>query len=385
MMPPPIPPPGLPPQHAQAPLHLPLDAPLELPQLAAVADSTSVDWNAQGHAAVPQGYATGSPGYAGAAVISPPPMPVPIPSTLGGPPPSASSPLRAPYPFNEQHRSESGPAHGALPLGTQPIVRTRQGYANAPTMTRSDPYPRAEAQEQEIDLNISLQPSNRLLYIGLGIVLVGIIVLLAISIAEGPDESPLPAPRPSSLQGASNSGASRPAATVLEPSAAVLTPEPVKPDAFHAEPVPGGGSDPTPPPTNRRESIRVHIVSTPPGAEVSLGGKLLGVTPLDTEIERRTGSDVLTIHRPRYQDVTMTIELGSEITRTVTLAPIPEPVAKPPVDHPVRPVQHERPTGKRPPGSGASKEDECQPPDKINPFELACHGKVCKPCPTPTR
>jgi hypothetical protein len=258
-------------------------------------------------------------------------------------------------------------------------------------MTHSDLYPRAEAQE--LDLNISLQPSNRLLYIGLGIVLIGIIVLLAISIAEGPeDQSALP-PRTAPSQSAASGAPSRPPVQPApEPSVATLQPGVVKPEAFPREPA-QAGSDATQ--AGHRESIRLHVVTAPPGAEVSLSGKLLGATPLDTETERRRGTEVLTIHRPRYQDITATIDLSTDYTQTVTLTPIPEPPPRPPADHTARPPPHERtvthdggkhtPTGAAaglPREGGAAKNEDCQPPDKINPYELACHGHVCKPCPT---
>jgi hypothetical protein len=319
-----------------------------------------------------------APGYAAAAVGAPeaddPRLAgAPIATTLGGHS-STSAPLRpvemagAPHAFSEQPRSESGAAH-PLPPGAPPIVRTRQGYANAPTMTRSDPYPRAEAQE--IDLNVSLQPSNRLLYIGLGVVLIGIIVLLAISIADGPEQT-APQPKPTSSQ--ATPGESPAHALATEPGAGTLKPEVVKPEAFR-ESSPAGSDAAA---TGRRELIHLYVVSTPPGAEVSLGGKLLGATPIDTAIERRAGTDTLTIHRPRYKDVTATVDLSADFTRTVALIPIPEAAPKP-QDRGDRPAPHPPARdSKRPLG----KDEDCQPPDKINPYELACHGHVCKPCPT---
>jgi hypothetical protein len=385
----------MPPQHAQAPMHLPPDA---LDVHSEATQAVPADWGVQGYPPDPPNEASvrdaaamvpaeaadfasqayPAPDYAaavGAPVADDPRLAgAPVATTLGGHS-SASAPLRpvalagAPHAFNEQPRSESGAAH-PLPPGA-PIVKTRQGYANAPTMTRSDPYPRAEAQE--IDLNVSLQPSNRLLYIGLGVVLIGIIVLLAISIADGPEQSAPPI-KPSSSQ--ATPGESSAHAAAIEPGAGTLKPEVVKPEAFR-EPSPAG-SDATA--TGRRELIHLYVVSTPPGADVSLGGKLLGATPLDTAIERRTGTDTLTIHRPRYKDVTATVDLSADFTRTVALIPIPEAAPKP-SDRGDRP---ERPTARPPVRDNKrplGKDEDCQPPDKINPYELACHGHVCKPCP----
>ena len=366
----PIPPaPGLPPQHhEEAPLHLPPDAALDLP----VREHPSVP--ARGYAAMP--------GYGSAGTPAPelrygsphlPPQPPQAPNSPGAA--TLGMPL-APQLFVDHSKSESGVAHGALPVGTQPIARTRQGYANAPAMSPSDLYPRFDARE--LEGHVSLQPSNRLLYIGLGVVLVGIIVLLAISIAEGPEELPVAPPR-SSLQGAASKRSTaepRPdrghEVAAAAPSVAALKPEVVKPEAFR---------------------IRVHVISTPANAEVLLGGKPLGTTPLTTDLESRRGSDVLTIHRARYQDVTATIDLARDYEQSVTLVPIPEPAqARPAPERDTRAVPSDRdsrPSGRppagrvrvTPPASPPAKEPDCQPPDKINPFEKACHGQVCQPCP----
>jgi len=341
----------LPPGHEEAPLHLPPELPFEQP-------SREVQDDRRERAALelPLG-------------LTERPAAVPLPSTLPGstglgkPIATASSPLH----FTD-HRSESGPAHGALPRGSQPIVRTKQGYANAPAMSRSEAYPRFDAHE--LDGNVSLQPSNRLLYIGLGVVLVGIIVLLAISIVEGPDELP-PTTRSSQSQSGTRSEPSR----VAGAGAAATTVKPVKPEAFRAEAT--GGADPAP--SARRASIHLHVVSTPPGAEVSLSGKPIGTTPLDADTERRVGTEVLTVHRARYQDVTVAVDLGHDYDQTVLLIPVAEPAAAKPAPERERPPS--RPATRERARPAAQSKDDCQPPDKINPFENACHGHVCKPCP----
>jgi serine/threonine-protein kinase len=345
-------------QHQDAPLHLPPDIPFELPPEHAAA---SPEWNAHGYPAGLPAHAAGSP----AELLLP---------TISSPSATASGvrlPIGTPHHFTELSRSESGPAHSALVHGSQPIARTRQGYANAPAMSRSELSPRFDASE--LDGNISLQPSNRWLYIGLGVVLVGIIVLLAVAIVDGPAELPGPSARPAPRTGA-----------------VPLKPDAVKPEAFRDPALNAGGVDPAPGPAagGRRTAVHVRVVSTPPGAEVSLSGKPLGVTPLDVDTERRTGTEVLTIHRARYRDISAAIDLTRDYESTVTLQPIPEPAAvKPaggerdpraaPRDRP--PVRDAKPRGQP---ANAPAKDDCQPPDKINPYENACHGHVCKPCPT---
>jgi hypothetical protein len=294
------------------------------------------------------------------------------------------------------------PAMHRAPHGTPPIARTRQGYdhapGHAPANGRSEPAPRFAAHE--LEGNVSLQPSNRLLYVGIGVVLVGIIVLLAISIADNRDE-PATA-RSAPVQVAPGGGGPEPVSAV---GAATAKPETVRSDSTAPT---GGSSDPV----GRRATIHLHVVSAPPSAEVSLSGTPLGVTPLDVDIERKTGSESLTIHRARYQDVIVAVDLGRNYEQTVALAPLPEVGAprapgggtssspgnsggstssgterdgrKPPAEHDSRPT---RSTDRDGAGSkrtqGLPPKEDCQPPDKINPYEKACHGHVCKPCPTP--
>jgi len=369
-------PPPPPPASASslAPLHLPPDIPFELPPEQAAA---SPEWNAHGYPAGLPAHAAGSP----AELLLP---------TISSPSATASGvrmPTGTPHHFTEL-RSESGPAHSGLVHGSPPIARTRQGYANAPAMSRSELSPRFDASE--LAGNISLQPSNRWLYIGLGVVLVGIIVLLAVAIVDGPDELPGQSARPAPSVAPSSSGEPARADGAPRTGAVPLKPDAVKPEAFRDPARNAGGPDPAPGPApgGRRAAIHVRVVSTPPGAEVSLSGKPLGVTPLEIDTERRTGTEVLTIHRARYRDISAAIDLTHDYESTVTLQPIPEPAA-------VRPAGGERDPKvaprDRPPvrdaksrsqPANAPAKDDCQPPDKINPYENACHGHVCKPCPT---
>jgi serine/threonine protein kinase len=380
--------PGLPPpQHEQAPMHLPPEIPLETAPTAVIADDLPPGWS-------PSGYPPSHPGTAPAAVAvaaPPPDFPPPgLPGALSAPLAPGMSTL-GPHGFPDA-RSGSGPAHPGMhrpPHGTQPIARTRRGYDAAPGVARSEPMPRFEAHE--LEGNVSLQPSNRLLYMGIGGVLVGIIVLLAISILDNRNETPATAtppvaPRPS---GAGDPSGPSPGGTA-----------PVRPEAAAA----AGSTEPAP---GRRAMIHLHVVSTPAGAEVSLSGKPLGVTPLDAETERRTGSEVLIIHRARYQDIAAAVDLSRDYDQIVTLAPISEPARtpggaspagnagssgerdgrtvtrSPSTDHDPRPAHPSGRDGssKRTSPGLPPKDLDCQPPDKLNPYEAACHGHVCKPCP----
>jgi serine/threonine protein kinase len=337
-------PPMLPPEHDQAPLHLPPDLALDLPSL----KPSSPEVRAHSYPLMP-------PGHLAAVAAAP------------------------------AERSGSGPAHRALhqPLrpgsssSMPPIASPRQGYGNAPAVSSSDISPRFEPHELAGD--VSLQPNKRLLYIGLGGVLVGIIVLLAISIAQGPDEAPAPTPpatSPGATPGSAGGALDPRMADAPRSGAAPVKPEAFRGDAASAGAGPGDGAA-------RQRQVHLHVVSMPAGAEVLLAGKPLGVTPLDTDTERRPGPEILTIHRARYQDVTAVVDLGHDYVQTVTLAPLAETGSLRSSGGP-RPAASGRDSArpahdtKRAPDP--AKED-CQPPGRINPFEKACHGEVCKPCP----
>jgi serine/threonine protein kinase len=377
---------ALPPQHEEAPLHLPPDLALDLPGRSAQPgrDLSGRDLPGRDAAAEPapaRSYPS-APGYASPQL---PPMPPQLPSSPQAIAPATLGMPLAPQLFIDHSKSESGVAHGALPLGTQPIATTRRGYANAPAISPSELYQRFEPQE--LEGNVSLQPNNRLLYIGLGVVLVGIIVLLAISIMDDSDDAPAPAPpaaAPSTSRGepGAERGPQVAAAAPVTPVRSSLKPDAVKPEAFRSEAQQAGA-----PASGRHPVIHLRLVSTPAGAEVLLGGKPLGTTPLVTEIEPRRGTEVLTIHRTRYQDVTAIIDLGRDYEQAVTLVPIAEPASpRAAPDHDARSTARDKAPGRdarhaAPAAPSAAKEPDCQPPDKINPFEKACHGHVCQPCP----
>ncbi len=425
--------------HEEAPLHLPpdgalLDLPQNLPQnrpshgrLAqdrpsqdrlsqdrlsqshvphdreAVSQSSAgaVPWNAQGYPPMPPVYAAATPQPEGR--ISSSNLPPMAPQFPGAHP-------IPPLQFGAQPGSGSGPAHGALPLGSQLIARTRQGYTGAPGTSQSEvSYPRYQPPDDP-DANIDLHPNNRLLYIGLGIVLVGIIVLLAISIADSRSDDPRPTPpTPSSSTVAGD-----------PPGSGEASPEPANPEAAKAGGTPGAGPNAARPgsdspvatvqsngpdagsATVSDESISIRVTSVPSGAEVTLADKVIGVTPLNTRIRRGTGIATLTLRHAKFADATATIDLSGDYKRELTLTALPEETTvKPPTpgrDHEPRPpgtrdhsTPHDGGTGRPhaapqlPPPSPpappvAPPAKKCQPPDKFNPFDTSCGGQPCPPC-----
>jgi hypothetical protein len=311
-------------------------------------------------------------------------------------PPGPGMPALGPHGSSEA----SAPAYPAMPRvphGTAPIARTRQGYdqapGHAPAPSRSEPAPRFAAYE--LEGNVSLQPSHRLLYLGIGGILVGIIALLAISIADNRDE---PATAQSTPSRVAPGGGPDPVSAVGtapgKPEAG--KPEAGKPEAGKPETVRNDATVPatgSPDPAGRRATIHLHVVSTPSSAEVSLSGKSLGATPLDIDIERKTGSEPLTIHRARYQDVTVAVDVSRDYEHTVALVPLHDAGGATERERPGKPsserestrstrsMDHDSAGSKR--TQGLPPKEDCQPPDKINPYEKACHGHVCKPCPMP--
>ena len=413
-------------RHEEAPLHLPPDGALpDLPQnrpshgrLAqdrpsqdrlsqshlphdreAVAQSNAgaVPWNAQAFPPMPPVYAVVTPQPEGR-VSSPhlPPMAPPFPS--GHPIP--------PLQFGAQPGSGSGPAHGALPMGSQLIARTRQGYTGTPGASQSEVSYPSYQPPIDPDADIDIHPNRRLLYIGLGIVLVGVVALLVMWIAGGRSDDPRPTPPSQS----SSTVAADP------PGSVEASPEPVNPEAAKAGGTPGvawanavrpgsdspgatvqpNGPDPGAA-TVSDESISLRITSVPPGAEVTLADKVIGMTPLNTRIRRGTGIATLTLRHARFADATATIDLSGDYKRELTLTALPEPTPgrdhepRPPGprDHPTphdaghdgrphAPPQQVPPPP--PPSPPAPPVKKCQAPDKFNPFDTSCGGQPCPPC-----
>jgi serine/threonine protein kinase len=379
-----------PPGHEQAPMHLPPEAPFV--GMAGRDESPS----AVDHGA---GYPQVAPAYVAAPVLQPMPL---YPGQPGPGQPGRPALAGGTQPLPPQFGtpgSGSGPAHGmlppfavqavptqtpaVLPLGVQQIARTRQGYANAPGGSQSEVSQQRYEPAYDGEVNVSLS-SNRLLYIGLGIVLVGIIVLLAIAIADSSDELPA-LPRSPSTQPATPTRG-EPARTdspapAVKPDGApsrALTPEPVRPEAFRAEPSSRPSASAPASPTV--DVISVHVLSTPQGAEVVLAGKSLGQTPLTVQIPRATGIVPLTVRHARFGDSTTKVDLSGDISIEVTLAAVPDHGDRAP-----RPTNRgERPAAHDAKGHASPSSPQCQRPDRFNPFDDSCGGKPCPVCETPT-
>ena len=361
-------------------------------------NAAAVPWNAQGFSPMPPVYAVATPQPEGR-VSSPhlPPMAPQLPS--GHPIP--------PLQFGAQPGSGSGPAHGALPMGSQLIARTRQGYTGAPGASQSEVSYPSYQPPADLDGDIDIHPSRRLLYIGLGVVLVGVVALLVMWISDGRSDDPRPA-SPSSPTAAGDppgSGEAKPVLVTPEAAKAGGTPgaNVVKPGSDG----PGATAQPSGPEpgaaTVSDDSISIRLTSVPPGAEVTLADKVLGVTPLNTRIRRGTGIATLTLRHVKFADATATIDLSGDYKRELTLTALPDEVApKPPVpglDHDPRlpgprehtaphdgahenrphvpPSQQPAPPVAPPPAPPVKK---CQPPDKFNPFDASCGGQPCPPC-----
>jgi serine/threonine-protein kinase len=405
-----------PPLYEEAPLHLspgpsvldplpPHDLAHAVPPGVGGGDPRSeVERSSRSYAPLPALYgaaATPAPEMARDGRLSSPNLPPMLPQL------PSSVPI-PPLQFAAQSGSASGPAHSALPLGSQAIARTRRGYTGAPGVGQSESsYPIYEPA-QDPDLDVDLQPNRRLLYVGLGVVLIGIIVVLAISVADN-DELPAPPTRTAPVAGTTTTPGPAEAAKPDLPS------EPARPGVAAS-----GSSSATPGEPSQvnapavldagaqavsDESISLHVDSTPEGADVLLAGKPIGVTPLDVRMKRTTGYKMLTVHRAKFQDATTTIDLSADCSRTVTLTPAPdEPPARPPSQgrdrvpagrdhgdrspsdrtsgagrsHPAPPQPPPQPPPPPPPQPAGS----CQDPRHVNPFDKSCDGEACPPCPS---
>ncbi|HEY4243765.1 MAG TPA: protein kinase [Kofleriaceae bacterium] len=115
--------------------------------------------------------------------------------------------------------------------------------------------------------------------------------------------------------------------------------------------------------------ITVHVVSEPAGAEVSLAGKSLGTTPLDTKLHRATGSAMLVIHRAKYADVTAKLDLDGDFSKDVALRLLDDHHAK-----------HVAAAAPATPETAPPPAKKCQPAGQVNPFDTSCNGQPCPPC-----
>jgi serine/threonine protein kinase len=286
-------------------------------------------------------------------------------------------------PFSVQAGSDA--AHRVLPIGTQPISRM-PGFTAGPPMNHSElSYPRYDGSV-ETDPGFDLKPRYRLLSFVVGAVVLAVIVLATITFVGSSGESrpPVPAAEPTNGPVEAEPPPPGPASAV----AAVA----VSPEGF--PPGPAVLIDAGAPAVSA--SISLHVVSSPPGADVLLAGKPIGTTPLDTKIERTVGFAMLTIHRARFEDITLALDRSEDFTREVTLTPVQDPPAPRPPAKEVRPAPPRRdgsrsagprarldrqersdpPSVRTPPPAAA----RCQPPDRLNPFDTSCDGEPCPPC-----
>ena len=261
-------------------------------------------------------------------VLEAPPQPLPLP---------ASQP--EPGPFTAGPGTDSPPVQGAVP------VPTLQGYAGAPgspAMGHADiAYPLYEPPADMAD-ELSLQPNRRPLFIGVGIAALGLIILLVLALGGGGSKKAATTVDPGLTPGSDEpaTAVGTPDKESVQPDIApVKTPDPTDPikkapDTGSATArTPGTGSATTnrlpdtgsaaPPPSD--ESITIHVVSAPPGADVLLAGKPIGTTPLTTKLKRGTGRGMITVHKARYRDVTTEIDLTSDLfSKEIALQKIEE-------------------------------------------------------------
>ncbi|MEZ4402426.1 MAG: protein kinase [Kofleriaceae bacterium] len=103
-----------------------------------------------------------------------------------------------------------------------------------------------------------------------------------------------------------------------------------------ASPEPAGGVAPgpavEPAPMPAAATVHVAIKTDPAGAEVFLGERSLGRTPLDVDVARATTGDTLRIEQAGYQAWSRPVELTSDLAVDATLVPdvVAETVESPP-------------------------------------------------------
>jgi serine/threonine protein kinase len=100
------------------------------------------------------------------------------------------------------------------------------------------------------------------------------------------------------------------------------------PPPLPAHPAPVPPPAPTRPP--EQSKVRVRVVTHPGDATVLLDGKKLGHTPLDEKVTVEPGKHVMKLRHRGYVTQVLEVELGSDISQDVTLAPqSPQPSSPP--------------------------------------------------------
>ncbi|HTR49068.1 MAG TPA: protein kinase, partial [Kofleriaceae bacterium] len=225
----------------------------------------------------------------------PRPTPTPQPAVLAHPPAGTVPPSTA------KPGSPSGafatPPSGSGPALQQPgIPSTRHGYASPMSRADNMSYPRYESTPGVDDMKIG---DRRPLYLGVGVLVLGLVIVLFVVFRGGgsKDESS------NSVAPSPGSGSDSASGVATEPAVVASTP--------------GSATAPVPPPVE--DMVTVHVVSHPAGAEVSVAGAVIGVTPLDKKLARGKKAE-LRVHLDGYVDYTSRIDLtGDELQKDVTL------------------------------------------------------------------
>ncbi|MBS1118868.1 MAG: uncharacterized protein H6Q90_1096 [Deltaproteobacteria bacterium] len=316
------------------------------------------------------------------------------PATSPSPPPTPTISLRAamssapPPPPDLRIAPAPAPGFLALPLPAPPlpVAPPMAEFDLAPgtgggAVSHAGYEPSAEAESEDLEIRSSRRP----VFIGLGILALGVIAVIAVSLGGRHADPPAPNDEHRSLASDVTPDSARldespppdgadvvtpPAVAPREVSPPQATPHEVPPQVIDA------GAGAVLDPSGGEQSITIHVISEPPGADVLLGGKPIGTTPLDTKIHRGTGSANLVVHRTGYEDIPTTVDLSGDVSKEVRLVKLPAVDKKPAVDSRPPPGGNsdKKPAAeKRSPA--AEKKPACQPPNQVDPFDSR---PVCK-------
>lgn len=307
---------------------------------------------------------------------------------------SGSNTLRTTGPRRAFGTTQSQPVQGALPPSgrsatSQPLsmpalaplssdgkTSTASALAALPLGTAFSAHETSAERKRAESLAADLRPKRRVLVTVMVVVLVAAFAALLI-IALGGDEvdsiapqAPQPevpaTPEPNGAAAGSTETGQRAGATgsgeaggsaASVPSAGAAADAGIATDSGQGVPVVpttgGSGDSSLDAPSNDRTipspvTMHLQVTSDPKGAEVFLGGKRLGVTPLSVFLPKRTGSATLTVRRARFVEGSAKIDLSSpEVTKSFSLRRAPE--------------RREREDG--------GKASDCQRPESANPFD----------------
>lgn len=244
---------------------------------------------------------------------------------------------------------------------TQAIRTTPFPGVTLPQRTRTGP---AGTSESSLPVAVAHPPapkSNRTLLV---------VVILCVLFGAGGVVFALKQSGGSSEKAAAGSGGSAtPIAAATVDAAAPLPPRKLGPDPVAEQ---GSGSDavgsagpgsagsaapvePVRPAVPAK--IELHITSNPAGAIVTLDGNKIGVTPVDTTVDRAERTAQLVLSKRGFADVARTIDLRSELSLEIALVtaakvatkPTPEPKKPdkpdPKPDKPDKPAKPDKPKG----------------------------------------